>query len=397
VRRATAPLIPVIAVIAVGALTGACDQPGPPRATLSVTGILADADTAGFARADQPREFDFPADHGAHPAFRHEWWYFTGNLTGEDGRRFGFQLTFFRSALRPGRTDVDSEWATNQAYMAHFAVSDMDGDAFHVFERFDRGAVGLADAVATPFRVHVGDWFARAVQAAGPVPAFPSMQLGAAGGDVAIALVLEPVKPVVFQGDAGLSLKGPEPGNASYYYSLTRLAARGTVRIAGQDVPVEGLAWLDREWGTSALGPDLQGWDWFSLQLDDHTELMYYRLRRHDGGTDPLSRGSFVHADGRVTPLHPDDLVLEPTGHWRSPRGGVYPSGWRLRVPGLDLDLDIQPAMADQEVDLSFRYWEGAVTVRGRRAGEPVAGHGYVELTGYAEPSTGRPTNRSTR
>jgi predicted secreted hydrolase len=229
---------------------------------------------------------------------------------------------------------------------------------------------------------------------------------------VAMDLRLEPVKPVVLQGDDGLSLKGPEPGNASYYYSLTRLAARGTVEVDGRPAPVRGWAWLDREWGTSALGPELEGWDWFALQLDDDTELMYYRFRRQDGETDPLSRGSFVHPDGRVTPLRADDVVLEPAGRWRSPRGGDYPSGWRLRVPALGLELGIDPLLDDQEVDLSFRYWEGAVAVDGNRGGAPVSGRGYVELTGYAErvaatsrgsssgtdrPSTGRPSTKSSR
>jgi predicted secreted hydrolase len=376
----------VTGLVALGTIAAACDPPGPPRATLSVTRILADADTAGFARADQPRDFDFPFDHGSHPEFRHEWWYFTGNLESDDGRWLAFQLTFFRNALRPGDTELASDWATNQAYMAHFALSDVEAGSFQAFERFERGAVGLAGATATPFRVHVGDWSVQAIPADDAAPAFPSMELRAAAGDVEVSLVLDPAKPVVLQGDGGLSLKGPEPGNASYYYSLTRLAARGTVRVGSAPARVDGWAWLDREWGTSALGPDLEGWDWFSIQMDDHTELMFYRLRRRDGGTDPFSRGSFVHPDGRVTPLQAGDVLLEPTSRWRSPRGAFYPSAWRLRVPRLDLALEIEAAMQDQEIDLSFRYWEGAVAVDGRRAGQGIRGRGYVELTGYADP-----------
>jgi predicted secreted hydrolase len=375
----------VACAVALAAFNLGCEETGPPLATLSVTEILADADTAGFARAEGPRLFSFPEDHGPHPEFRHEWWYFTGNVDGIDGRRFGFQLTFFRSALRPGTSAVDSEWATNQAYMGHFALSDIDRGTFRAFERFDRGAAGLAGARATPFQVHVGDWLAREVPGHGSAPRFPPIQIVAAEGDVSLSLLLTPVKPVVFQGDAGWSLKGPEPGNASYYYSLTRLDARGTLHVAGEEIRVSGLAWLDREWSTSALGPDLEGWDWFSLQLDDGSELMYYRLRRRDGTTDPHSRGSFVHPAGGVTPLQPADVALDPTGQWRSPRGALYPSGWELRVATLGLELEILPSLADQEVDLSFRYWEGAVSVRGRRAGVPVRGRGYVELTGYAE------------
>jgi predicted secreted hydrolase len=406
-------LVLVLAVVA-------CGDPPPARATLSVTGILADADTAGFQRADRPRDFVFPRDHGPHPGFRHEWWYFTGNVEDATGRPFGFQFTIFRSALRPDTADLASPWATNQAYMAHFALAEPAAGRFRAFERFDRGALGLAGAATRPFRVHVGDWevtFEPPDDGAPPTVAddarpFPPFRIRAAADDVAMDLRLEPVKPVVLQGDDGLSLKGPEPGNASYYYSLTRLAARGTVEVDGRPAPVRGWAWLDREWGTSALGPELEGWDWFALQLDDDTELMYYRFRRQDGETDPLSRGSFVHPDGRVTPLRADDVVLEPAGRWRSPRGGDYPSGWRLRVPALGLELGIDPLLDDQEVDLSFRYWEGAVAVDGNRGGAPVSGRGYVELTGYAErvaatsrgsssgtdrPSTGRPSTKSSR
>ncbi len=374
--------------------SSACDQPGPARASLSAVEVLAGADTAGFARAERPRELRFPEDHGPHPDYRHEWWYFTGNLTGPGDREFGFQLTFFRSALRPGTLDhasgLASDWATNQVYMAHFAVTDVEGRRFHAFERLDRGAVGLAGARSDPFRVHVGEWVAEAHASPSASPALPAFRLRAAEGGVSIDLVLEPAKPMVFQGDDGLSQKGPEPGNASYYYSLTRLAARGTVGVGGEAIAAEGWAWLDREWGTSALGADLEGWDWFSIQLDDLTELMFFQLRRKDGSRDPLDSGSFVAADGSSTRLGVEDVRIETTGDWRSPAGHAYPSGWRLRAPDLDLDLRIEPALRDQEVDLSFRYWEGAVRVHGQREGRPVRGRGYVELTGYGEADTAR-------
>lgn len=359
--------------------------------TLSVTGTLAGGDTAGYARAEAPRPFVFPADHGPHPEYRHEWWYYTGNLDAADGRRFGFQLTFFRSALRPDPPSVDSDWATRQAYMAHFAVTDVDGGRFHAFERFDRGALGLAGARADPFRVWVGDWVAEAV---GPAPAGEAVAVrsgpvrlragGGGDGGVALELRLTPRKPVVLQGEAGLSRKGPEPGNASYYYSIPRLAAVGTVTVDGAEVPVRGTAWLDREWGTSALGPELEGWDWFSLQLSDGSDLMYYRLRRRDGTADPFSGGSFVGPGGGVTRLGAGDVVVEERRVWESPRGGRYPAAWVLRVPSLGLTLAVDPPVSDQELDLAFRYWEGTVDVRGERAGRGVTGRGYVELTGYA-------------
>ncbi|MFW5947198.1 MAG: lipocalin-like domain-containing protein, partial [Gemmatimonadota bacterium] len=327
------------------AFPAACREPGPARATLSVAEVLA-GDTAGYARAVEPRTFVFPADHGPHPDFRTEWWYFTGNLSAGDGRALGYQLTFFRSALRPDTVALDSDWATRQAFMGHFAVTDVPGDRFHAFERFDRGALGLAGAEGPPMRVWIGDWVAEG-RAAGRSPdprdardlcdpcdprdsSGPVFRVRAAGPGVALDLTLRAVKPVVLQGDGGLSRKGPEPGNASYYYSITRLATAGTVKVDGRTYEVDGLSWLDREWGTSALSPGLAGWDWFAIQLRDTTELMVYRLRDDDGGTSPFSAGTFVRRDGSVVRLGADDFVLEATGSWSSPRGGRYPSGWRV-------------------------------------------------------------------
>lgn len=367
-------LVPLLAVLLALA---ACTDPGPARATLSVAEAMA-GDTAGFARAAEPRSFTFPADHGPHPGFRTEWWYYTGNLTAADGRDFGFQLTFFRSALRPDTSGIESAWATRQAYMGHFALTDVTDERFYAFERFDRGALGLAGAEGEPMRVWVGGW--EASSAAGA-----TFRIGAGEAGVGIDLVVEALKPVVLQGAEGLSQKGPEAGNASYYYSFTRMAAEGTVTVDGADVPVRGLAWLDREWSTSALSPGLAGWDWFALQLDDGSELMVYRLREDDGGTAPFSAGTFVRGDGSVVRLSADDFELVETGGWSSPRGGRYPSGWRVRVPSLDLDLAVTPRLRDQELALAFRYWEGAVAIEGSRDGGTVTGRGYVELTGYAD------------
>ena len=188
----------------------------------------------------------------------------------------------------------------------------------------------------------------------------------------------------MLQGDHGLSRKGPEPGNASYYYSLTRLATRGTVTVAGERFEVTGDSWLDREWSTSALGPDLAGWDWFALQLDDGRELMFYRLRQKGGGTDAWSRGSLVASDGSSRTLLPDEVELAPLSTWTSPKGATYPAKWRLAVPGEALDLEISPRVPNQELVGTVRYWEGAVSVVGTRSGQPIAGHGFVEMTGYA-------------
>ncbi len=363
----------------------ACREATPPRATLSVAATLADADTAGYARATAPRAFRFPADHGPHPEFKHEWWYFTGNVDADDGRAFGFQLTFFRSALRPRGPTVESDWATSQAYMAHFALTDVAADRFRAFQRFDRGALGLAGATSDPLRVWVDGWAAAGAAASASNPAsIGAFHVVARDSGVAIDLVLTPAAPVVPQGDRGLSRKGPGRGNASYYYSIPRLAARGTVVSGSDTARVRGTAWLDREWGTSALASELDGWDWVALQLDDGSDLMLYRLRRKDGGTDRFSAGSYVTADGAVTRLTAGAFTLEATGEWTSPAGVRYPSGWRVRVPGEGLDLQVAPRIRDQELELAFRYWEGAVAVEGRRGGVMVRGRGYVELTGYA-------------
>jgi predicted secreted hydrolase len=353
--------------------------PAPIRVTLSVAGVLAGPDDAGFARALGPRPLEFPPDHGPHPAFRTEWWYYTGNLTTADGLRFGFQLTFFRIGLTAAPVAGDSAWRASQVYMAHLALTDVAGRRFYAFERIERDALGLAGATTEPFRVWVDDW-----SAAAPGPAASPVRLRAADGQVAIDLVLRSQKGIVLEGERGLSRKGPEPGNASYYYSLTRLATRGVITVGAQAHQVSGSSWLDREWSTSALGPDEVGWDWFALQLADGRDLMFYRLRRRDGSADAFSAGTLVLPDGSTRPLARDDVELGTLGIWRSPGTGVlYPSGWRIRVPRAGLELDLHPCLPDQELDLGVRYWEGAVDVSGQGAGQPIAGVGYVELTGY--------------
>ncbi len=346
---------------------------------LSVAETLGGEQMSGFARAIGPREFQFPEDHGPHPEFKTEWWYYTGNLQTESGRRFGYQLTFFRTALRPAAVPRSSGWAANQVYMAHFALTDPVAARFHHFERFSRGAQGLAGAVAIPFRVWLENWSTTSRADQG-LP----MQLRAAAGEVMIDLELNSLKPVVLQGDQGLSQKSAEPGNASYYYSLTRLLTRGEIRLGKERFAVTGNSWLDREWSTSALGENQVGWDWFSLQFDDGRELMYYQLRQQDGQADPHSSGVLVDVDGSSLRLEPQDLRLEVVEHWISPHsGGRYPARWRLQVPATQLDLEIVPLLADQELQTSVRYWEGAVSIQGRAGQEKLRGYGYVELTGY--------------
>ncbi len=375
----------ILAAVAIGAGLLQTRRDTSPRQA-RVQGAVEAADTSGFARATGPQPLSFPADFGPHPDYQTEWWYYTGNLTGEDGRHFGYQFTIFRRAAEPptNRQVRESEWGADQIYMGHFALTDVAGERFQAFERFGRGAAGLAGAQAEPYRVWLEDWQVEEV-----APGVTRLQ--AAAGDVAVDLTLTDSKGPVLQGDRGYSQKGPDPGNASYYYSLTRLATEGTIAVGDTSYPVTGLSWKDHEYSTSALAPDQVGWDWFALQLDDGSELKAFHIRKADGSVDGFSAGSFVDAAGNVTRLSRDEFQIEVTDTWRSPRTGAeYPAGWELSVPSLDLRLELRPWLADQELDVSYAYWEGAVRVSGERAGQPVRGNGYVEMTGYAGSMQGQ-------
>jgi predicted secreted hydrolase len=288
-------------------------------------------------------------------------------------------------ALAPTVAPRRSAWRARDAYLAHLALSDIEAGRFHAVDRWARGALDLAGAAGDPLQVWVGDWVAE-TQASGGWP----LRLRAGEKDFGIDLALSAGKPLVLQGERGLSRKSAEPGNASYYYSLTRMPVSGTVRLGGTVLPVEGLAWMDREWSTSALGPDQVGWDWFALQLDDGRELMLYRLRQRDGSIAPESGGSLVAADGTARSLGRDAVEVVVMDRWTSPRGGTrYPALWRIRVPSAGLDIVVTPRLRDQELDLAVRYWEGAVRVDGTADGRAVGGSGYVELVGYDGPSGG--------
>jgi predicted secreted hydrolase len=344
----------------------------------SVLPALWNTGAQAYAQADHIRRFHFPKDHGAHPAFRHEWWYFTGNLKTAGGRRFGYELTIFRIALSPLVSRSGSRWATNQLYMAHLALTDKQARRFYAFERFARGALGLAGARAAPFKVWLEDWSVAAIGKEGL-----RWRLKAAIGKLAITLELDAGKPTVLQGDHGLDLKSAQ-GHASYYYSYTRLNTVGRLRIGDNVFQLRGLSWLDREWSSGALARDQAGWDWFALQLDNGFDLMFYRLRKDKGPTDRNSSGAWVSPRGAKTSLAYDEVILKTLAYWDSPLGGKYPARWRLHLPEQDCRLTIKPILADQELNVSVRYWEGAVDVGGACRSRPVSGWGYVELTGYA-------------
>lgn len=348
-----------------------------------VASLSGPADDA-FARAYAPIDFVFPRDHGAHPDYRTEWWYYTGNLADGAGQQYGYQLTFFRSALTPALPERASDLATNQIYMAHFAVTDVAADDHRSFERFSRGAGGLAGATGDPtYAVWLEDWAVRQIE-----PGVAQLQASAAveGRRIALDLTLRETQTPVLHGNRGLSQKGPEAGNASYYYSLVQLESAGTVTFQGEPVAVTGVSWMDHEFGTSALSANAVGWDWFSIQLDNGAVLMFAQVRTADGGVIPQFEGTYVTADGAQQPITVGDLTLTARAAWTSPRTGfTYPAGWQVTIPGLAIELVVEPLVADQEMEVSFVYWEGAATIAGTIAGEAVQGVGYVELTGYGQ------------
>jgi predicted secreted hydrolase len=352
-------------------------------------------ETIGYSRVLGPQALEFPADSGPHPDYETEWWYYTGNLVTESGRRFGYQLTFFRRAVAPPdqRAERESAWAADQVYMAHFALTDVAEGGFRAVERFTRGAAGLAGAQAVPYQVWLEDWQVEEIE-----PGVTRLQAatGPQNPDhlqetVSLNLVVTDQKGPTLQGDRGYSPKGPLPGNASTYYSLTRLDTSGTVQVGETAYPVRGLSWMDHEWSTSALSADQVGWDWFSIQMEDGSELMVFQLRKEDGSVDPFSSGTFIAPDGSTRALSREDFEIRVKDSWRSPHTGAdYPARWTVTVPAVELKLEIEPHLADQELTLSYAYWEGAVGVQGELGGQAVRGNGYVELTGYAGSMQGQ-------
>ena len=343
------------------------------------------AAVAAAALAWQPAlpgyAFRFPADYGAHEASRDEWWYYTGNLRDASGRRYGFELTFFRVGVQP-RLTGGSPWDIDNLYFAHFAATDAARGAYYHVDRTGRAVLSEAGATTGDERVWLGRWSARRSTAG-------KHSLVARADDIGLRLQLSPRKPAVVNGRNGVSLKGACRGCASHYYSFTDLAASGTLSLPSGNVTVTGSAWNDHEWGSAALEPVVVGWDWFSLQLDGSREIMLYILRRADGSAIPQSSGTLVDAFGRAVYLPLTKFSVAPLGAWTSPHSQArYPAGWRMLLPAHRAELTISPLFADQEFDATHStggyYWEGACSVSGTFDGKPVNGHGYTELTGYA-------------
>jgi len=390
----------LVLAVFVGAAKSESDGAAQSRASsrsanlLRTAGSLLTAGSSiadGFEVARAPLAFSWPRDHAAHPGYRTEWWYYTGHVKTREGRRFGYELTFFRIGLRPGDPKpgpTQSRWRGNQLFPAHFAVTDERGRTFFHAERFAREALGMGFASANTLDVRVDDWFLRGAPAGRPER--ERMVMHAADdpprGRIAIDFVQLPEKPPAVHGSGGISRKALCASCASHYYSYSRLRTTGTLTIGGARLAVDGISWMDHEFGSDELQRGQAGWDWFSLQLADGRDVMLYLLRNRDGSVTPQSSGSLIERDGSVRYLPRGAFVVDPTGSWKSPHTGAdYPSGWRIRVPSARLDVSLRPTVLDQELAASagVSYWEGAVDVRDS-ASARLLGVGYAELTGYA-------------
>jgi len=376
------------------------------EATISAAQALSGGDTEGYTLALGPREFVFPDDHGVHPGFKTEWWYYTGNLFTEEGRQFGYQFTIFRNQLSPSGEDFarinqkesaqmnleltstnDSEWSTNQLYLAHFAISDVS-KRDHVFnERYSRGTAGLAGASVNPYRIWLEDWeITRVTDLKATDERFPVRIKAEMSDGTALEVVLNPQKPLVLQGEEGYDKKGGEDGDASYYISFTRMQTEGLLKKDGESLVVSGLSWMDHEWSTSALDSGQTGWDWFSIQLSNGYELMYYQIRNADPELAPQTTGSLIAPNGQKRDLGQGEVQLEVLEYWTSPHTGArYPLQWTLGIPSEELKVDVATVFDDQEMTVSVQYYEGALHVSGKFRDEAIDGNGYIEMTGYEQ------------
>jgi predicted secreted hydrolase len=363
-------------------LISSCTPAASPSSSVQVPAVqaLSSQVPAGFAVADGSRPLTFPQDFGAHEDFRTEWWYYTGNLQTSESRPFGFELTIFRVGLLPPTVEVPatSKWYGHSIYFAHFALSDIQADQFHAYERYSRPGPGLAGAQADPYKAWLEDW--KITQKSPGV-----YQLQAEQEGIRLDLTLNDELGVVLHGDNGYSRKGKSLENASYYFSQPRLRAQGTVELDGKQYPVSGLTWMDHEFSTSVLDPDQVGWDWFSLQFEDGSALMLYQLRQQDGKISEASSGTFVDGQDKAHPIDLSAFKIAVKDEWRSPHTqALYPAAWEIQIQQPDCLLQARPLMADQEIHFpAVTYWEGAVQFEGTCAGREVRGKGYVELTGY--------------
>ena len=352
-------------------------------ACIAATLLLLQPFAAQYRTALPGYRYEFPRDHFNHPDFQTEWWYYTGNLKSTDGRRFGFELTFFRQAVSrdPAKT---SAWEVQDLYLAHLALSDLDGGKFYHAERTNRSGPGIAAVNESLGRIWNGNW---QIQWRGS-----DQELQAIDPRFQLHFALHPEKPPVIHGENGVSQKAEGLGRASHYISLTRLATSGVIELGNEKFAVGGISWMDHEFFTHQLEPSQTGWDWLSLQLEDHTEVMLFHIRRKDGSIDPYSAGTLVDANGKTTHLRSADFTLQPSGEfWKSPLTGArYPIHWRVAIPKLSIELEAKTPLESQELTgktkLAPNYWEGAIVLSGQRNSQSLNGAGYLEMTGYDRP-----------
>lgn len=376
----------IIAIALIGLVVFLLIQYLQPQSNIiqsSLISTLPDpVDTSGFEQATDPTFLSFPDAFGPHEAFQTEWWYYTGNVQTIEGERFGYQLTFFRRSLIPHLSNEEDESSlrTTQAYMAHLAITDATRVQHYQAERFQRGTGGVAGAQASPYEVWLDNWVVEEV--GNGIYKLKAEEMTLDGHELRLDFTLTAMKPPVLHGNNGLSQKGQEVGNATYYYSQTRLETYGEIKIDSQSYTVTGFSWKDHEFGTTALGENIIGWDWYSFQLEDGTELMLYKLRNEDGTIAPTSNGTIVYEDGTAKPINWSEVEIAVTNQWESPHSsGIYPSQWEIQIPSESIDITVVPLIADQEMTNSTIYWEGGVQISGSHTG-----YGYVELTGYGGP-----------
>lgn len=347
---------------------------------IEITSVLKGNNDTIFKKAIDKRVFKFPEDFYPKTDFRNEWWYFTGNLEAENGRQFGYQFTIFRNSLSKTQSQMQN-WESNEIYMCHFAITDISENKFYSFEKISRALNPLATFDSAMNKINVESSYFKFNY--NPSTKLTDFQIIASAEDIEMSLSLDSEKPIVLQGDEGLSQKSGTKGNASYYFSITKLKTTGKIKLKGQHLKLNGYSWFDREWSTSSLDTNQIGWDWFSLQLDNDYEIMFYALRKKDGSFDEFSSGTIVNPQGLYERIIAGQVQLSVADYWISPDGRTYPSGWIMTIPKHNIKLEIEPFIKNQEHRHSFRYWEGAVRLKGKFKEKDISGKGYVELTGY--------------
>ena len=365
-------------------IINSCKEQKVEKPKFTISQAMSEIDT-NFKKATTVREFIFPDDHIAHNDYKLEWWYFTGNLSSKNGNKYGYQFTIFRNALSGKQSNLNSNFAANQIYFYHLALTDISNNKFYYFEDFAREGANLAGTSLEPLKIWVNNSFINADISKNPRE--PIFNIKSSAENFAIDLKLIPEKPIVFHGRNGLSQKSNEIGNASYYYSLTRLKTIGKIykfdNRNKEIINVEGNSWFDREWSTSALSKDQVGWDWFSIQLDDSTEIMYFKLRDTLGRTN-FAKGTLINKNGTTKNLYLNDVFLEIKDYWNNDKGQKYPSKWVMTIPSENIKLNISTQIPNQELKLTVRYYEGSIKIKGFNGKRDVSGFGYVELTGYS-------------